>query len=82
MKIRGFLVILMLAAIIVFFLYTMKSGGEKDIPEQIEAFSRAKEKNRVKIAEAEKAGRLRVLMKSNVKHIEADQVVIKTGEEE
>jgi len=44
MKIRGFLVILMLAAVIVFFLYTMKSGGEKDIPEQFEAFSRAKQR--------------------------------------
>jgi len=44
MKIRGFLVILMLAAVIVFFLYTLKSGGQKDIPEQIEAFSRAKQR--------------------------------------
>jgi len=44
MKIRGFLVILMLAAVVVFFLYTLKSGGEKDIPEQIEAFSRAKQR--------------------------------------
>ena len=44
MKIRGFLVILMLAAVVVFFLYTLKSGGKKDIPEQIEAFSRAKQR--------------------------------------
>jgi hypothetical protein len=43
MKIRGFLVILMLAAVIVVFLYIMKSGGEKDIPEQIEAFSQTKQ---------------------------------------
>jgi hypothetical protein len=34
----------MLAAVIVFFLYTLKSGGSKDIPEQIEAFSRAKQR--------------------------------------
>jgi NADH dehydrogenase FAD-containing subunit len=47
-----------------------------------EAFSRAKEKNRIKIADAEKAGRLRVLMKSNVKHIEPDKVVIKTDDDE
>jgi len=44
MKIRGFLVILMLAAVVVFFLYTLKSGGKKDIPEQFEAFSRAKQR--------------------------------------
>ncbi|MFC2165203.1 hypothetical protein ACFLT2_09435 [Acidobacteriota bacterium] len=44
MKIRGFFVILMLAAVVVFFLYTLKSGGEKDIPEQFEAFSRAKQR--------------------------------------
>lgn len=39
-----------------------------------EAFSRAKEKNRVKVQEAQKAGRIQVLMKSNVKQITADQV--------
>jgi len=44
MKIRGFLVILILVAIVVFFLYTMKSGGNKDIPEQIAAFSATKQK--------------------------------------
>ena len=44
MKLRGFLVILMLVAVVVFFLYTLKSGGEKDIPEQIQAFDRAKQR--------------------------------------
>ncbi len=44
MKIRGFLVILMLASVVVFFLYTLKSDGKKGIPEQIEAFSRAKQR--------------------------------------
>jgi hypothetical protein len=44
MKIRGFMAILLLVAIVVFFLYTLKSGGNKDIPEQIEAFSSAKQK--------------------------------------
>lgn len=44
MKIRGFVVILFLVAIVVFFLYTLKSGGNKDIPAQIEAFSSAKQK--------------------------------------
>jgi hypothetical protein len=44
MKIRGFMVIIVLVAVVVFFLYTLKSGGDKDIPEQIEAFSRTKQK--------------------------------------
>jgi thioredoxin reductase/ferredoxin len=47
-----------------------------------EAFSRAKEKNRNKIADAEKAGRLRVMMKSNIKHIEPKKVVIASGDDE
>jgi thioredoxin reductase len=47
-----------------------------------EAFSRAKEKNRNKIADAEKAGRLRVMMKSKVKHIEPKKVVIASGDDE
>ena len=59
-----------------------EEGTTVSISYRSEAFSRAKEKNRIKIAEAEKAGSLRVLMKSNVKHIEADQVVIKTDDEE
>ena len=41
---RGFLVIIVLVAVVVFFLYTLRSGGNKDIPEQIEAFSRTKQK--------------------------------------
>lgn len=44
MKIRGFMVIILLVSVVVFFLYTLKSGGNKDIPEQIEAFSSAKQK--------------------------------------
>jgi len=59
-----------------------EEGTTVSISYRSEAFSRAKEKNRSKIAEAEKAGRLRVLMKSNVKHIEADEVVIKTEDGE
>ncbi|NOR42818.1 MAG: 4Fe-4S dicluster domain-containing protein [Gammaproteobacteria bacterium] len=57
-------------------------GTTVSISYRSEAFSRAKEKNRIKIADAEKAGRLRVLMKSNVKHIEQDQVVITTDDDE
>ena len=46
-----------------------------------EAFSRAKEKNRNKVADAEKQGRLNVLMQSNVKHINTEQVTIQTPED-
>jgi thioredoxin reductase/NAD-dependent dihydropyrimidine dehydrogenase PreA subunit len=59
-----------------------EEGTNVSISYRSEAFSRAKEKNRIKIADAEKAGRLRVLMKSNVKHIEQDQVVLSTDDEE
>ncbi|MDX8411616.1 MAG: NAD(P)-binding domain-containing protein [Mariprofundaceae bacterium] len=41
-----------------------------------EAFSRAKEKNRQKVQQAEQEGRLRVLMKSNVKEIMPERVRI------
>ncbi len=47
-----------------------------------EAFSRAKEKNRQKIAQAEQQGRLQVLMKSNVKSIEEKTVTIATEDGE
>jgi len=59
-----------------------EEGTTVSISYRSEAFSRAKEKNRIKITNAEKAGRLRVLMKSNVKHIEQDQVVITTDDDE
>jgi thioredoxin reductase/Pyruvate/2-oxoacid:ferredoxin oxidoreductase delta subunit len=39
-----------------------------------EAFSRVKEKNRVRLAEAEKTGRLKVYLSSNVKQIHDDKV--------
>jgi thioredoxin reductase len=59
-----------------------EAGTTVAISYRSEAFSRAKEKNRIKIEQAEKEGRLRVLMKSNVKQIEPDKVVIKTEKEE
>jgi thioredoxin reductase/Pyruvate/2-oxoacid:ferredoxin oxidoreductase delta subunit len=46
-----------------------------------EAFSRAKEKNRNKVADAEKQGRLNVLMQSNVKQINTEKVTIQTPED-
>jgi thioredoxin reductase (NADPH) len=47
-----------------------------------ETFSRAKEKNRNKVAEAQRNGRLNVVMQSNVKNIEPDQVVINADDKE
>lgn len=41
-----------------------------------DAFARAKPRNRERIAAAEKAGRLQVFLKSNVRRIDADAVVI------
>lgn len=59
-----------------------EEGTTVAISYRSEAFSRAKEKNRIKIADAEKSGRLRVLMKSSVKSIDPDNVVIKLDDEE
>jgi len=47
-----------------------------------EAFSRAKEKNRIKVDTAQKEGRLNVLMSSNVKQITDYKVVIEAGDKE
>ncbi len=44
-----------------------------------EAFSRAKEKNRKRVAEAEAAGRLQLLMRSNVTAIHPDRVELEQG---
>ena len=41
-----------------------------------DAFGRVKEKNRQRLQEAEKQGRIKVLLKSNVKKIELDKVTI------
>ena len=53
-------------------------GTTVSISYRSEAFSRAKEKNRMKISEAEKAGKLQVLMKSTVKEIGSTDIVINT----
>jgi len=45
-----------------------------------DAFSRAKQKNREKVDAAVAAGRLRVLLKSNVKAIHKDSVDIQVGD--
>jgi thioredoxin reductase len=59
-----------------------EEGTTVSISYRSEAFSRAKEKNRIKIADAEKAGRLRLLMKTTVKQIEPDKVIINTEDGE
>lgn len=41
-----------------------------------EAFARVKEKNRQRLAEAQKSGRVQVLLKSNVKQIESGKVIL------
>lgn len=58
-----------------------QDGAEVALSYRSEAFSRAKEKNRQKVADAEAAGRLRVYFKSNVKSIEDKNVQLDTGDE-
>lgn len=58
-----------------------QDGTEVALSYRSEAFSRAKEKNRQKVADAEAAGRLRVYFKSNVKSIEEKNVQLDTGNE-
>jgi thioredoxin reductase (NADPH) len=53
-----------------------ETGTHVTISYRSENFSRAKEKNRKKLAEAESSGQLKALMKSSVKQIGADNVVI------
>jgi thioredoxin reductase/Pyruvate/2-oxoacid:ferredoxin oxidoreductase delta subunit len=57
-------------------------GTTVSISYRSEAFSRAKEKNRINIDNAAKAGRLQLLMKSTVNRIEPDKVVINTEDGE
>lgn len=45
-----------------------------------EAFSRVKEKNRQRVKECEEAGRLKVMLKSQVQRIESDKVFLKWDE--
>ena len=59
-----------------------EAGTTVSISYRSEAFSRAKEKNRIKVANAHKQGRLNVLMSSNVKQIADDKVTIKVDDEE
>jgi len=53
-----------------------QDGSEVTLSYRSEAFSRAKDKNRKKIESLEKAGQVKVLMKSNVKEINVGSVTI------
>ena len=53
-----------------------ESGTTVALSYRSESFSRAKQKNRDKVARAAKAGRIKVMLKSNVKAIESKQVRI------
>ncbi|MBU0479568.1 MAG: NAD(P)-binding domain-containing protein [Proteobacteria bacterium] len=57
------------------------SGTTVTLSYRSDAFGRAKEKNRIKVEEAEKAGRLKVLLSSNVKGITPPHVTIEKGGE-
>jgi len=59
-----------------------EDGTSVTISYRSEAFSRAKEKNRKNIENAEKSGRLNVLMKSTIKQIDANQVIINTDNDD
>ncbi|HEC20238.1 MAG TPA: 4Fe-4S dicluster domain-containing protein [Gammaproteobacteria bacterium] len=57
-------------------------GSHVTLSYRSEAFSRAKEKNRQKVADAEARGTLTVLMKSNTKEITPDKVVLEQNGEQ
>ncbi len=59
-----------------------EAGTTVTLSYRSEAFSRAKEKNRIKVDNAQKEGKLNVLMSSNVKHITDDKVVIMANDQE
>lgn len=53
-----------------------EAGTQVTISYRSDAFSRAKEKNRSRLADAEKSGRLQVMLKSVVKQIDDNDVLI------
>ena len=59
-----------------------EAGTTVTLSYRSEAFSRAKEKNRVKVDNAHKQGSLNVLMSSNVKEITDDKVVINVNDKD
>jgi thioredoxin reductase/Pyruvate/2-oxoacid:ferredoxin oxidoreductase delta subunit len=59
-----------------------EAGTTVTLSYRSEAFSRAKEKNRIKVDNAQKEGKLNVMMSSNVKEITDEKVVIVANDEE
>ena len=66
MRIKGFLAILLLVMVVVFFLYIVKTGKQEQLPGQIEAFSSMKDK----------------LTRTNLKTLEKEitSYIVQTGE--
>lgn len=56
-----------------------ESGGEVVLSYRGEAFDRAKARNRERVQSAARAGRLKLMMKSQVKNIEAERVALECG---
>lgn len=56
-----------------------ESGGEVVLSYRGEAFDRAKARNRERVQSAAGAGRLKLMMKSQVKNIEAERVALECG---
>lgn len=59
-----------------------EAGTTVTLSYRSEAFSRAKEKNRIKVDSAQKEGKMNVMMSSNVKEITDGQVVIVASNDE
>ena len=56
-----------------------EAGGQVTLSYRGDAFSRAKPRNRERIAETERVGRLQVLLQSQVERIEQDRVLLRNG---
>jgi thioredoxin reductase len=57
-----------------------ESGGQVTLSYRGDAFSRAKPRNRERVAESERVGRLQVLLQSQVERIEQDRVLLRNGD--
>jgi len=69
MKIKGFLVIFLLVAITVFFLYIVKRGEKPQIQQQVDAFAEVKEKTtRTNLSSLEKAIDIFIAQNGRVPH--------------
>ncbi|MBL0089060.1 MAG: NAD(P)-binding domain-containing protein [Ideonella sp.] len=57
-----------------------QAGGSVALSYRSDAFSRVKEKNRMKLSELQRSGRIRVLLSSTVKRIDANRVLVQTAD--